>query len=93
MRKKLQNKTIIRIALSFCAVFLLPVVTLYFLYTGNIVTAIGTEVEDMISNDLTASVRLIDSNIQTLNDTIKMFERGNGYQSYLTSSPSMFDWK
>lgn len=53
-------------ALSFCAVFLLPVVTLYFLYTGNIVTAIGTEVEDMISNDLTASVRLIDSNIQTL---------------------------
>lgn len=84
MRKKLQNKTIIRMALSFCAVFLLPVVTLYFLYTGNIVTAIGTEVEDMISNDLTASVRLIDSNIQTLNDTIKMFERGNGYQSYLT---------
>lgn len=52
-------------ALSFCAVFLLPVVTLYFLYTGNIVTAIGTEVEDMISNDLTAAVRLIDSNIQT----------------------------
>lgn len=84
MQKKLQNKTIIRMAISFVAVFLLPMIVLYFLYTGQITTAIATEVEEMTANDLRASVELIDSNIQSLNDTIKLFQRGNGYQSYLT---------
>ena len=64
MQKKLQNKTIIRMAISFVAVFLLPMIVLYFLYTGQITTAIATEVEEMTANDLRASVELIDSNIQ-----------------------------
>ena len=84
MQKRLQNKTIIRLLISFMAVFLLPMIILYFLYTGQITTAIATEVEEMTANDLRASVELIDSNIQSLDDTIKLFQRGNGYQAYLT---------
>ena len=70
--------------ISFVAVFLLPMIVLYFLYTGQITTAIDTEVKEMTANDLRASVALIDSAIQSLSDTVKMFQRGNGYQSYLT---------
>lgn len=70
--------------LSFAAVFLLPMIVLYFLYTSQITSAVTSEIEQMTANDLDASIKLIDSNIQTLTDTVKMFQRGTGYQSYLT---------
>lgn len=84
MQKKLRNKTMLRLLLSLVAMFILPMVVLYYLYTSQIVTTVAEEARKIIANDLQAAIRLIDSNIETLDNTITMFQRASGYQSYLT---------
>lgn len=88
MHKGFQNKTVLRMLASLVAMFILPMVMLYFLYTSQIATAIADEVQKIIANDQHAAIQLIDSNIATLEDTVKMFQRGSGYQSYLTNGIS-----
>ena len=85
MQKLLHNKTTIRLIFSFMFVFILPVLILYFLYTNSVVGAIEKEAQEIVYNDLIASIGLLDSEFGTLDDTIKMFQRGRGYQSYLTN--------
>lgn len=85
MQKHLQNKTILRMIASSCVVFLLPVIILYFLYTNSVVDAIEDEAQQIIANDLTSSIRLLDAQFESIDDTVKLFQRGSGYQSYLTN--------
>ena len=86
MAKYLQSKTMLRMLLSLCGVLLLPVLILCFLYTGSITDAVEQEAQKIVRNDLSAAVQLVDSEFQMQGDTVKMFQRGNGYQSYLTKA-------
>lgn len=82
--KPIKNSAVLRIMVSLVVVFLIPVVILYILFTNNMIKAVRDEVEEIISNDLNAAIQINDAKLKELDDTIKMFQRGNGYQSYLT---------
>lgn len=86
MLKQLQNKTMLKMLFSLCVVFLIPVTVLYVLYTSSITDTVEQEAQKIVQNDLSAAVQLVDAEVQMLDDTVKMFQRGNGYQSYLTKA-------
>lgn len=89
--KKLRKKSILRIVCSLGAVFLLPIIILYFLYAGRIMRAIEDEVGKITFNDLTYSIQIVDSQIKGLDSVTSAFQRGSGYQSYLNGRFSYND--
>lgn len=88
MLKKLENKTFARLVYSLCAVFLIPIIMLYTLYTNSMVQTMEEEAVSIASNDLASSVQLLDLELQSLESSAKAFQRVNSYQSYLAAEGS-----
>ena len=91
MLKKLENKTFARLVYSLCAVFLIPIIVLYILYTNSMVQTMEEEAVSIVSNDLASSMQLLDSELQALESSAKAFQRGSSYQSYLEADPRSTD--
>ena len=83
---KKQKSTILRLVFSLLAVFLVPILFLYVTYTFKIVRTVRTELENIVIANSKNAISQIDLKIENLNNAIEMFQRGNGYQSYLTRS-------
>lgn len=88
MLKKLENKTFARLVYSLCAVFLIPIIMLYTLYTNSMVQTMEEEAVSIASNDLASSVQLLDLELQSPESSAKAFQRVNSYQSYLAAEGS-----
>ncbi len=85
MQKK-HMSTMLRLVFSLLSVFLIPIIFLYITFTFRVVGTVKTELEDIVVSDVKYAINQINTKIEALDNAVEMFQRGNGYQSYLTRS-------
>lgn len=68
------------------AVLLVPCCVLYVIYTQTVAKSVAEEVKTIVRDELSASMRLLDSAIQSYQERVSFLVRNEGYQMYNENS-------
>lgn len=79
---KIRSKFATRLFVSMLAVLLLPCCVLYIVYQQYVAKQVAREVEDMVRNEQIASMRLLDSALESMQNKADFLCHSDGYQSY-----------
>lgn len=83
MAMKLRSKFAVRLFVSMLAVLMLPCCVLYFIYQQSIARQVANEVENIVRNEQSASMRLLDSVLGSIQNKADFISHSDGYQSYV----------
>ncbi len=83
MRVKIKRTFAVRLFVSMLAVLILPICVLYAMYQQYIAKEVVEEFNNMIKNEQTASVRLLDNALLSHQEKCLFLQQGDGIESYL----------
>lgn len=78
-----RSKFAARLFASMLAVLLLPCCVLYVVYQQSIAKQVACEVENIVRNEQIASMRLLDSALESIQNKADFLCHSDGYQAYL----------
>lgn len=82
---RIRSKYATRLFASMLAVLLLPCCVLYMVYQQFVAKQVAQEVEDIVRNEQIASMRLLDSTLESMQNKADFLCHSDGYQAYAQS--------
>ena len=79
---RIRSKFAMRLFISMLAVLLLPCCVLYIVYQQFVAKQVAREVEDIVRNEQIASMRLLDSTLESMQNKADFLCHTDGYQAY-----------